>query len=74
MKTKPLYETLLKHLGEDDLTIIKRVISNYTFIDYGIVQEYKEGTIKVKLAHKLMNKDIYLENIEVLTIDRKSVV
>ena len=48
MKTKPLYETLLKHLGEDDLTIIKRVISNYTFIDYGIVQEYKEWNNKSK--------------------------
>jgi hypothetical protein len=72
MKTKPLYETLLKHLGEDDLTIIKRVISNYTFIDYGIVQEYKEGIINVKLAHKLMSKDIFLENIEVLTIGSKA--
>ena len=72
MKTKPLYETLLKHLGEDDLTIIKRVISNYTFIDYGIVQEYKDGVIKVKLAHKLMNKDVFLENIEVLTIGSKA--
>lgn len=72
MKSKPLYETLLKHLGEDEISIIKRVISNYTFIDYGIVQEYKDGTIKVKLAHKLMNKDIYLENIEVLTIGSKA--
>ena len=71
MKTKPLYETLLKHLGEDDLTIIKRVISNYTFIDYGIVQD-KEWNNKVKLAHKLMSKDIFLENIEVLTIGSKA--
>lgn len=72
MINNPLYQDLLKHLGEDNLSIIKRVISNYTFIDYGIVQEYKDGRIKVKLAHQLLEKDIFLDNVEVLTTGSKA--
>lgn len=72
MTNKPLYQSLMELIGEDPLSIIKRVISNYTFIDYGIVQEYTEGRIKVKLAHQLLEKDIFLENIEVLTTGSKA--
>lgn len=72
MNNKPLYQDILQRIGEDDITIIKRVISNYNFIDYGIVQEYKEGIIIVKLAHQLLGKDVMLTNIEVLTDGSKA--
>ena len=67
MKTKPLYQDILNRMGEDDISIIKRIVSNYTFIDYGIVQEYNEGRLTVKLAHQLLGQDVQLTNIEVLT-------
>lgn len=72
MNNKPLYQDILRLVGEDDISLIKRVISNYNFIDYGIVQEYAEGIITVKLAHQLRGKDIELTNIEVLTEGSKS--
>lgn len=72
MKKAPLYQGILNRIGEDDISIIKRVISNYTFIDYGIVQEYKDGIIEVKLAHQIMGKDVKLTNIEVLTPGSKA--
>lgn len=67
MKSRPLYQSILNHIGEDDISIIKRIVSNYTFIDYGIVQEYNEGRLTVKLAHQLLGQDVRLTNIEVLT-------
>ena len=72
MNTKPLYEDILRRVGEDDISLIKRVISNYSFIDYGIVQEYSAGRVSVKLAHQLLGKDVNLTNIEVLTSGSKS--
>lgn len=72
MKTKPLYEDILRQIGEDDLSLIRRVISNYSFIDYGIVEEYKAGRIKVKLAHQLLEKDVYLTDVEVITKGSKA--
>lgn len=72
MKTKPLYEDILRRVGEDDISLIRRVVSNYSFIDYGIVQEYKDGRISVKLAHQLLGKDVILINIEVLSQGSKS--
>lgn len=72
MKTKPLYEDILRRVGEDDISLIRRIVSNYSFIDYGIVQEYKDGRISVKLAHQLLGKDVILTNIEVLTSGSKS--
>jgi len=67
MKNKPLYQDILNRMGEDSISIVKRIVSNYTFIDYGIVQEYSNGRIVVKLAHQLLEKDVQLTNIEVLT-------
>lgn len=72
MKSKPLYQDILERVGEDDISLIRRVISNYAFIDYGIVQEYKSGRIKVKLAHNMLGKDVELINIEVLTSGSKA--
>lgn len=72
MKSKPLYQDILERIGEDDISIIRRVISNYAFIDYGIVQEYSNGRIKVKLAHTIMDRDVLLINIEVLTTGSKA--
>ena len=72
MKTKPLYEDILRRVGEDDISLTRRVISNYSFIDYGIVQEYKDGRISVKLAHQLLGKDVTLINIEVLSQGSKA--
>ena len=69
---KPLYEQVLRNLGEDEISLMRRVISNYTFIDYGIVQEYNSGIIKVKLAHKMLDEDVELINIEVLTLGSKA--
>lgn len=71
-KQKPLYQDILERVGEDDISLTRRVISNYAFIDYGIVQEYKSGRIKVKLAHNMLGKDIELINIEVLTPGSKA--
>lgn len=72
MKTKPLYEDILRRVGEDDISLIRRVVSNYSFIDYGIVQSYTDGRIDVKLAHQLLGKDVMLTNIEVLTRGSKA--
>ena len=68
---RPLYEGILKRLGEDELDIIKRVISNYTFIDYGLVQSYQDGLVEVVLAHTLLNKEVRLINIETLSFGSK---
>ena len=71
-KGRPLYEDILRNIGENEISIIKRIISNYTFIDYGIVQSYNNGLIEVILAHKMLDKDIRLIDIEVLSLGSKS--
>ena len=58
--------------GISEIQLIQKVIKSYNFIDYGLVQEYKNGIIKVKLCHKLMNKDINLTGIEVLSLGSKA--
>lgn len=70
--SRPLYEEILRNIGENEISIIKRIISNYTFIDYGIVQSYNNGLIEVILAHKMLGKDIRLIDIEVLSLGSKS--
>lgn len=71
-KGKPLYEEILRNIGENEISIIKRVISNYTFIDYGIVQSYNNGLVEVILAHKMLDKDVRIIDIEVLSFGSKA--
>lgn len=58
--------------GISEIQLIQKVIKGYNFIDYGLVQSYDNGIIKVILCHKLMGEDITLTGVEVLSLGSKA--